>query len=105
MIYIPGNREFWEMARHEKMEVIFNDGLKFYITTHEVEHVSIGANKLYWIIKTIFLRDLSDVKQLIHNHFDHKDMTTGDRGFLERARLFGFQGKFTIYYKGQFYDQ
>jgi len=105
LIYVPGNREFWEAAQFEKMEVFFSDGFRFYITTHEIEHISVSAKRLDWIIRNIFRRYPADVKQLTHNHFECRHVSKLDLAFWDCMKLYGFRGKFTIWFNGQFYDQ
>jgi len=104
MIYIPGSREFWEVAQHEKMEVVFNDGFRFYITTHEKDRVAVSAERFNWIVKNVFRRQISDIKQIIHNHFDFWNISKMDVAFLDYMKVCGFKGKFTIWYDGMFYN-
>jgi len=104
MIYIPGVREFWEVAQHERMEVVFNDGFRFYITTHEKDRIAVSAERFNWIVENVFRRRVSDIKQLIHNHFDYWNISNMDVAFLDCMRVYGFKGKFTIWYGGMFYN-
>jgi len=107
LIYVPGNREFWEAAQFEKMEVRFNDGFYFYITTHDVEHIGIGSIRLAQIVRNVFRRNLNTIATITHNHLPGycQGLTNGDRHVRDELRALGFNGRFLVWYEGQFYNQ
>lgn len=105
LIYITQVREPWPLLRHERLEVVFNDGFTFYVTSHHADHIDCRAARLDWIVRNVFRRDMSSIRRLTHNHFSSKDLSDQDRAFRQDLKVYGFRGQFVIWFDGQLFYQ
>jgi hypothetical protein len=101
--YISSQVEFWPLAKVERAEIEFSNGFKFYVTSNEREAIKIHAAELKKIIEKAFLRNVSNVTRITHNHLVSPDMSAADFDLLNKMREYGFKGQFIIWCQGMEY--
>jgi hypothetical protein len=100
IVYISSHVEFWPLAKVERAEVEFSDGFKFYVTSNERDAIKIHAIELKQIIEKAFLRNVSNVTRIVHNHLVSPTMSAADFDLLNKMREYGFKGQFIIWCQG-----
>lgn len=99
-IWIPEGKVDWGKSRFEICEIEFRDGVKFYFTTFDEFKIPFEVSLLKIQIEKIFLRKISDIKSIKHNHPVGSEMFWSHSDFVTYSKFkdYGFTGDYILIY-------